>query len=384
MNKGIVNHIIYEDLINQIDQKWLEVSKSIVQNKKVKINKVTYTDENNFSVRAIIVDNGEKYCTYIKAADGEIEDLSCGCDEYKKTYCACTHIVSTMTEFINNPEYVRIFAGNEESKIEIKEKEDNLENYKVFNQLIHTFMHIEEEKTESASNSEKNGSIHIEPKIIYSKFNENLKLEIKIGEKQLYKIKSLPEFYNRFLYKEKYKYGSKLEFVHEREAFEEEDKNLLDYVLKYAEIIKYANESANGYDYYTRKIGENAIVISNSGLDELFSVMESRKIIMEDEYSSDSILLVPQEPEIKFNLESININEYKITTNIDIYDYRIYRGNEYVYILIDKKLYRCSRKYEKTVLKVLEIFRKNFTKNTVKLPLFCYNNNMVGDIYEGI
>ena len=50
--------------------------------------------------------------------------------------------------------------------------------------------------------------------------------------------------------------------------FLEEDRKLLDFVLKYAEIIKYANEASTGYDYYTKRLGEDSIVLSNSGLDE--------------------------------------------------------------------------------------------------------------------
>ena len=36
---------------------------------------------------------------------------------------------------------------------------------------------------------------------------------------------------------EKYKYGSKLEFIHKKEMFEEEDQELLEFILKNSEII---------------------------------------------------------------------------------------------------------------------------------------------------
>lgn len=39
----------------------------------------------------------------------------------------------------------------------------------------------------------------------------------------------------------------------QEKKFVEEDRNLLDFVLKYSEIIKYANESSTGYDYYTKE-----------------------------------------------------------------------------------------------------------------------------------
>ena len=300
-------------------------------------------------------------------AEGEVENLSCICDEYKTSYCACKHIISALKEFISNPEYVKIFTGNqEETKMQIPEKEDNMENYRVFNQLVKEFYSLAE-IDEDANNKKKtiDGTIHIEPKIISSKFNNSLKLEIKIGEKQFYKVKSLPEFYDRFLNGEKYKYGAKLEFVHTPDMFAKEDRKLLDFILKYAEIIKYANESSTGYDYYTKRLGEDSILISNTGLDELFDVLENRTIVFENQYSTDEVHVVPSEPEINFNLEELNLKEYKITTNLDIYSYTIYNGRKYTYLLIGNNFYKCSKKYRNTVIKLLEIFRKNFTKEII-------------------
>ncbi len=248
----------------------------------------------------------------------------------------------------------------------ISGKENHVDNYKIFNQWVKEFYKFNEENDININeNMNKEGSIHIEPKIIYSKINNKLKIEIKIGEKQFYKVKSLPEFYDRFINQEKFKYGAKLEFVHTREKFVEEDRKILDFVLKYAEIIKYANEASTGYDYYIKRLGEDAIVVSNTGLDELFDSLENRAVMMESQYGVESVLFIPHEPDIKFKLESTKSEEYKITTNIDIYEYTIYEGKKYTYLLLDRKLYKCSNKYKNTVIKSLEIFRKNFTKEII-------------------
>ena len=246
--------------------------------------------------------------------------------------------------------------------------EDSPEKYRVFNQVFKEFYNLSDiEEVDNKSKKISKGIIHIEPKIIYSKFNNTIKLEIKIGEKQFYKVKSLPEFYDRFLNEEKFKYGSKLEFVHTRDKFVEEDRKLLDFVLKYAEIIKYANESSTGYDYYTKRLGEDSILLSNTGLDELFLCLENRAVLMESQYGAESIVFTPKEPEIKFNLKQSTLTSYKITPNIDVYTYTIYSGKKYTYLLLDKKLYRCSKKYKETIIRLLEIFRKNFT-NEIIIP----------------
>lgn len=246
--------------------------------------------------------------------------------------------------------------------------EDSPEKYRVFNQVFKEFYNLSDvEEVDNKSKKISKGTIHIEPKIIYSKFNNTIKLEIKIGEKQFYKVKSLPEFYDRFLNEEKFKYGSKLEFVHTRDKFVEEDRKLLDFVLKYAEIIKYANESSTGYDYYTKRLGEDSILLSNTGLDELFLCLENRAVLMESQYGTESVVFTPKEPEIKFDLKQSTLTSYKITPNIDVYTYTIYSGKKYTYLLLDKKLYRCSKKYKETIIRLLEIFRKNFT-NEIIIP----------------
>ena len=355
---------IYNDLIKQFDEDLIKSSDKLVKDKKVHINKVLFDNSENFEIRAVVTDDNSKYNTYVKVLEGEIENLSCTCDKYKENYCACIHIIATVKEFFNNKDYINVFSDKLKENIKIQEKEDNISNYKIFNQLIKTFRNISNQIEEETVKTESK-KIKIEPKIIYNKLSNTLKIEIKIGESQLYKIKSLPEFYERFLNREKYKYGSKLEFIHTKEAFEENSRELLDYILKYAEIIKYANESTNGYEYYTKRLGEDSILISNSGIDELFEVLKNKNVIMEDENTSVIVQFVPNEPDITFSLKKKNTSELKLDTNVDIYEYKIFEGKEFSYILMDNKLYRCSKEFENTTIQMLSLFRKNFTKEII-------------------
>ncbi len=355
---------IYNDLIKQFDEDLIKSSDKLVKDKKVYINKVLFDNSENFEIRAVVTDDNSKYNTYVKVLEGEIENLSCTCDKYKENYCACIHIIATVKEFFSNKDYINVFSDKPKENIKIQEKEDNISNYKTFNQLIKTFRNISNQIEEETVKIERK-KIKIEPKIIYNKLSNTLKIEIKIGESQLYKIKSLPEFYERFLNREKYKYGSKLEFIHTKEAFEENSRELLDYILKYAEIIKYANESTNGYEYYTKRLGEDSILISNSGIDELFEVLKNKNVIMEDENTSAIVQFVPNKPDITFSLKKKNTSELKLDTNVDIYEYKIFEGKEFSYILMDNKLYRCSKEFENTTIQMLSLFRKNFTKEII-------------------
>ena len=47
--------------------------------------------------------------------------------------------------------------------------------------------------------------------------------------------------------------------------------------MNYAEIIKYANSNSNSnYRYYGKALSETSILVSNTGLDDLFDVLKNQ------------------------------------------------------------------------------------------------------------
>ena len=239
----------------------------------------------------------------------------------------------------------------------------NDEQYKVFRQVLNAFYNTQEVKQDKVQNQV--GNLTIVPKLIYDTFHKNLKAEFKIGNDQLYKIKSLPEFFEKMLNHEIYKYGNKLEFVHEKEVFKDEDKPLLEFVLRYAEIIKYANETVGSYGKYMRTMSNEYITISNTGLDEIFDVLKSKEVAFKIDLEDTYILFEDHNPEIKFIVKQGKNQDYSISPNIDAFSYHIMQGSSYTYLLNNKKLYRCDKNFVDTTLKLLNIFRENYT-NEIK------------------
>ena len=234
----------------------------------------------------------------------------------------------------------------------------NEEQYKIFKQIVHTFYHNETEPTKDIQSKVNN--LTIEPKLIYDDFHQTLKAEFKIGNVQLYKIKSLPEFFERMLNHENYKYGAKLEFIHTKDAFTEECKPLLNFVLKYAEIIKYSNETVGSYGKYMRTMSNEYITISNTGLDEIFDVLQGKKVLMKNNYEEEEILFVNHAPEVIFSIEAGNNSDYVLTPNIDVFSYTVLQGSSYKYMLTKNALYRCDEHFAETVLKLLNVYRENY------------------------
>ena len=232
----MVNPELLEDLCYDAGTTRKEKAMEYVAKKRVNITKVIYEDNKNFELKAKVKGTGNNYDVYIKVQNNELEDLKCTCPDYQKNYAACKHIVAAMVEFDNNPEYIRIFTGvqaneNVESNSLLNVNKKSSKDYKLFQQLVNEFYYDHSQNSENNITNSKNKNIKILPKLIIDKYNSNLKLEFKIGEQQLYKLKSLPEFYEHMLNCENYKYGLKLEFVHDRKFFDEDSIPVLNYIL---------------------------------------------------------------------------------------------------------------------------------------------------------
>lgn len=349
---------IIEELCESAGQSRTEKAKKYKNQKKVKIKKVTYEDENNFEISAE-VEGTETYYTYIEVKEGEIEAIECDCLDYYNTYGVCKHSLATILEFLENGyNYV------EQAQVPKTKNSKKTNKYNSFNQIVKTLYN--EELNEIDSNLEvelKNKStIKIEPKLIYDKYTREMKIEFKIGDKRMYKLKNLSEFYKRMIDREFYKYGDKLEFIHTKEMFEEDSQQILDFIMKYSEIIAFTNSSANSnYRYYGKALNESSIIIGNTAIDELFEALKNKNIQMDFDYEKHIIQFLDENPKIEFYLEKSSKDEYKISADFDIYKIITLKGKKYKYVLIDDKLYRCSKEFENTNLKLLTLFKENYS-----------------------
>ena len=365
----LVNHMILEDLYKDAGEKRKQRAIEYQKQERVGIKNVDYEDSMNFSLSANVIGN-EVYKTYISIRNGIVEDVTCTCEDYHNYYGICEHTLATVLEFINNPQYIEQYVNK---GLENEEKLDNNHDilrtiklepqaHRNFKQIVNIFYQEEVEGiSEEEDEIKQKGTIKIEPIIYYEKFSGDIKIEFKIGNKKMYKIKNLADFYTRMLNKESYKYGQKLEFIHTRDTFSEESKPLLDFILKYSEIIKYANSNSNSnFRYYGKALNETNILLSNTGIDDLFEVLKGKEVEFNKDYSAEKIEFTEEEPKLDFILKKNKEGNYIIYPNKEIYEITILRGRTYKYILVDKKLYRCSKEFERTSLKLLELFRQNY------------------------
>lgn len=351
-----INQTVAKELYNDAGEERFNRAKVYVEQRRIDIENIHYENMNNFSVTSNVEGHYNDYKVYIEVKNGELDNLTCECEDYKTHYGACKHIIATMLEIDGNPKY----SGERDTK---KQKE----KYTDFTDLINTFydeeMKLIDEPEEQVSILDKN--VQLIPTIIYDEFSNEMKAEFKIGtKKQLYKLRDLSEFYDNMINKSRFKYGAKLDMIHIEESFVESDRQILKFIMKHAETIKYVNNNSNSiYRYYGKVLNTSSIILSNTAIDELFEILKNRTILLEKGYNVKDVELIDDKPEIKFELEKINDNEYKLICNIDTFNtYEIIDGKQYTYFLMENKLYRCSKKYKDTTLKLLDVFKRNYTK----------------------
>ena len=241
--------------------------------------------------------------------------------------------------------------------------------YRSFSQIVNIIYNeaIENLDETQEKNIKTDKQITIEPKFIYDNIEEKLNLEVFIGTTSMYKIKKLSEFYDRMQTGEKYKYGDKLNFIHIKENFTEECRPLLEFILKYAEIIKYGNKNSNAnYRFGATALSESKIIIDKYAFDNLFDILQGQTVQFEKDLNIRNIKLENKNPEIQFYLEKTDTAEYVLSSNVDIIKTNKVEGEKYTYLLINNTLYRCDKNFKNTILKLLEALKMNYSSE-VKL-----------------
>ena len=354
----VINEKVFNEIKDSLTIDEVNRANELYENGKVKLNKINYTNQDNFVVYAEIRDGNSLYKSYLSVSNGEILDLNCDCDKYKSTFGACLHIYSIAVALNNNKLYQNLFSGNEDNKDDVSEKD----KYRLFRQMLNSFYNDEQK---AVNDKVYTGVLYeIKPVLFFDTDLKNIKVEFEIlNGSNKYKIKSIVDFYDNILAKNIVRYGKKIEFMHCIEAFENNSQNVLKFLMKYAEIIKYVNERNS--KYFRMAVGDSCIEISENAMDDLFDCLKGEYAKSVIENSTVDVKFVDSEPDLKFKIENESDTEFKISTDEDIYNYTIIPGTKYIYFFRDNKIYKCSKKYNETVLKLLNVFRVNFAKEII-------------------
>ena len=351
----VINEKVYNEIKNSLTIDEIDEANKLYNNGKVKLDKINYINKDNFVIYAEVRDNQKLFKPCLSVANGEIVDLNCDCDKYKDTFGTCLHIAAVAIALNNNKLYQNLFSDDKNTVNNVNEKD----KYRLFRQMLNSFYN---DGQKALNEKMYNGVLYeIKPTLFFDSDLKNIRVEFEIiSGNNRYKIKNIVNFYDNILARNVVKYGKKIEFMHCIEAFDEPSKGILKFLMKYAEMIKYFNERNS--KYFRTTVADSFIEVSENGMDDLFNSLNGKYVSSIIDNSTIDVKFVDSEPDLKFKVEDESDDEFRISTDEDIYDYTIIPGIKYVYFLRDDKIYRCSREYSDTVLKLLNVFRINFTK----------------------
>ena len=354
-----INDQIFQEICEDAGEKRVEKARQYINKAKVEISNVAYENKDNFSITGIVDGNYGQYTTQIEINDGELDVMSCECEDYFSRYSACKHIVATLMKF-KQPKYWDKNYNENNNGVFIDENEEPHKPYvmtnfrRIVNELYNEQMNelnVEDEILEN--------KVKIETRLIADKYDGKLRLEFKIGNNRMYKLKDLKEFYTNVIYEQNYKYGDKLEFVHKKENFTEESQPVLEIILRYAEMLIMA-QNVSRYSYYESTSKQTSIPVTSTILDEIFDMLKHKKIPFENGIKITVLEFKEEDPDIRFELVKTKAGKYKIKSNKNALGINTLDGKKYTYVFEDDILYRCSDKFKKSTKKMIELFKSEY------------------------
>lgn len=179
----------------------------------------------------------------LNPSDDMIRDYYCECPAYDAYPSLCKHCVAALLKY-REIKYQEKQQAGKRSVPAVKKQKGHTP--RLLQELLQKRAKI---KALPAIQSGLHGKVHLTP---YLWKNYHFTLEFKIGVDRNYVVKDVLELANCLRERKEYEYGKQLSFVHTRDAFDEESRPLVDFILWWAR--KYEERNTKKYlggSYYT-------------------------------------------------------------------------------------------------------------------------------------
>lgn len=365
----------------------------------VTIEEVNKIDESNYEIEAAVDGNYDVYTTKLTIAGNMINKNTCTCEDYYNGNL-CKHIIATSMEVIE-PHYASTNEGRkkiiEQQKEEARKRAEQMKlkqelerkkreyERKYYSGLraIETFKSNSRENTSNRLNLEELYEETIEMKnkkvgelatsikleqCIELENNETLKVSFKIGQTRMYVLNNICEFYEAYQNETELYYGKQLRFIPKRENFTKDSQEMLDYIIKYAEMIEYNNRYSN---YGMSSSSNKFIYITKENIDEFLNKNKNSEIEIHSNYYGNVKYAFTEE---KLNIwgilkkETVAIPKYnywysdeteeseEYVLRLNIEDYDILLSNSKIYVFYNNKIYTMEK--DKYMLNLFDLFSR--------------------------
>jgi len=312
---------------------------------KLSAQRIQSMTEESFSTKYSALVKGKSYSSYdttvILNDRGDIADFDCDCPAFLENMGSCKHIVAAMLKIYYSEQPRIISYGDvifKENKDQPKKRNFPLED------LINVF---EDKIKESVKAEQKEGSVVLKP-ILFLAGKEDIGIEFTIGNKRQYVVKDAYELAQNIKNRTSVTYGKGLEFDHDLSGFEKNSKPLAVFLRDEVEIYRQIVKKASGL-FNSSSLNGRAFRIFPFSFDSFFNLFEGQTIECHGfKYPYSSLTFMGNNPEVEFYITEESNEQYFLSTNL--YISFMIRSKTHTYIIVDDKLYKCSKEFENTVL----------------------------------
>lgn len=268
----------------------------------------------------------QDYYQVTAVVDEEYADVSncnCTCEAFYNYEGMCKHCVAMLLAYVNRREAREILRAK---RIEIP----SMQTPKAFKNILNQY-------------SLRAGVSYLIPESIYGKvelepyFKMNYgyaSVEFRIGTEQKYVLKNISAFLRALERNEKVRYGKKLDFYHNKEAFTENAWKLVTF-LKQQESDKRRQTQYHAYYAYTGSF-ERTMELDEVGIDRFFAAVGNTPFCGELGYEEEMRYCLAEEE----RCPKLTIRAGASGVFLLLEDLHVIRGSRYYYFYEDEHIYR--------------------------------------------
>lgn len=278
---------------------------------------------------ADVIDNRKIYKVRITLDEGHLTlQNSCNCD--MGHWGICAHRAALLLEYLDQSK------SGEIKRVTSKRIKD----------LIYEFAYRNKKE---AFKSKLTGDIEIIP---YLKiWDEEVKVNFKIGGQKKYVLRNLTEFVENVESASDFEYGKNLKFVHDKAAFTKDALEMVEFITECIENYHHV-----GYliDYGHPGKAMRSLLLSGIELDKFMNILKERHL---------SVFINEKERVLKVLEKNPNIKIYitKSDKGVELYwddSIHIVMGKRYIYAIQNEYIYASNEKYKEDMQLFFELIDK--------------------------
>ena len=299
--------------------------------------------------------NGElgDYTTNVEIYNKKIAWHECDCIESFQQEGLCKHMVAMLLKYHDEvmPQLKRGIKGERFSQRALAFYEDQL---------------MKEQEIESSRPDEP-----IKAAIRLVEDEASFGLNLSVGASRLYVVKDLYEFTQHMKQGDTESYGKNLEFIHDLEVFDEQSR----------EIVQFIMDKATEYTYILKQLGffrgfpksdRKTLPLNAKAFDEFFDLVRGKQIDVVRTRQTGEVLCIQGEP--SFSLK-INREEDFYVLSSTLQDYIPFESASYKYLLTSNRLYRLNTSFARSVFPLLShMYNASYTNGNKRLE---FNENLM-------